>query len=45
MCVSVLPVCMCATSVPGSHKGQKKVLDPVELALRMYASHRVGSGK
>lgn len=41
--VSVLPACMCTTFVPCSHRGQKKVLDPVELELRMDAIHHVES--
>lgn len=42
--MSVLPARMCIIFVPCSHRGQKKVLDPVELEIRMDASHPVGSG-
>jgi hypothetical protein len=31
MCVSVLPACMSVHPVPGTLKGQIRVLDPLEL--------------
>lgn len=46
LCVWVfyLHGCVCTTCFPSAHSGQKRVLDPLELELRMAVSHHVGSG-
>lgn len=37
-------VCMCAVYVLSTHRGQKRVSDPLELDLQMAVSHYVGAG-
>lgn len=37
-------VCMCSIRMPAVLKGQEKVLDPLELELRMVMSQYVGAG-
>lgn len=41
MCVC-LHVPVCITCMPSTNKGQRKVLDPLELVLHMVGSLRVG---
>ena len=43
---SVLPACMYVRTmcVPGTHRAQKNVLDPLEVELQMVLSHYVGVG-
>lgn len=36
-------VYMCATCMPGAHRGQKKGSDPPKLELQMIVGHHVGS--
>lgn len=35
-------ICLCATCVPGAHKGQKRAPDPLDLELDVAVSHNVG---
>ena len=42
--VFCLRVCRCTVGMPGALKGQKKVLDPLELEPRMVVRHHVGTG-
>lgn len=45
MCMSLcLYVCICTMCIPGSHEGQKKVLNPLEVELPMVVSHHFSAG-
>lgn len=35
-------VCLCTAFMPGSHRGQKKVLDALNLELETILSYHVG---
>jgi len=37
-------LCLCLTSMPGGHRGQKRTSDPPATGLWMVVSHRVGAG-
>lgn len=39
-----LPVCMYAHCVPGTRRGQKRALGPLELELRVVVSHDTAAG-
>lgn len=43
LCVSMfsLHVCVCIITMPGAHGSQKKVLDPLELKVKIAVSHHV----
>ena len=45
MGMNVLPVSLCTTCMSDVCGGQKRVSDPVELALQMVMSCPVGAGK
>lgn len=36
-------MCACAPHVSSAHSGQKRVSDPLELDLQMFASYGVGT--
>lgn len=36
-----LHICMCTTCTSAACRGQKKAVDPLELELHMFVSHRV----
>lgn len=44
MCVFCLHVYLCNICVPGTHKGQQKASDLLELELQTIMSHYVGAG-
>lgn len=39
MCMCVLPKCLCIICLPGTYRGQNKVLDPLELGLWVMMRH------
>lgn len=39
-----LHVCPCTTCKPGSHGGQKRPSEPLELELKVFVSHTVAAG-
>lgn len=43
MCIGVLSVYLCTTSMPAACRGLKRVSDPLELKLQMVVSHDVGA--
>ena len=43
MCVCCLHVCLCTTRVPNAFRGQKRVLEPLELELQMAVSYNVSA--
>lgn len=43
MFMSVLPMCLCTTFMPGAHRSQKDVLGSLELELLVIVSHHVDS--
>lgn len=40
-----LYVCMCATRMPGAHRGPKRASDLLRLELGKIVSHHVGAAK
>jgi hypothetical protein len=45
MCMSACrPVCMCITCTPAVHRGQERVLDPLDLQLQEAVSCCVDAG-
>jgi hypothetical protein len=44
MCLSVLPVCMYTTCMPGVQRIWKRALDSLELASQRVVSYHVGDG-
>lgn len=45
MCwVGFLPVCMCTIWMPGTFRGQKRPLDPLEMKFQRVVSSHIGGG-
>lgn len=42
--MSVLPMCLCTTFMPGANGSQKDVLDSLELELFVIVGHHVDAG-
>jgi hypothetical protein len=39
-----LHMCMCIMCLDDAHRGQKRILDPLDRELQMAASHSAGAG-
>lgn len=44
MCMFCLHICLCTTSMPGAHCGQKRALPFLELELHRVVSSHMGVG-
>lgn len=44
MCMGDLPVFVCASHACSAHRGQKRLLDLLEVELQMVVSPHVGAG-